>query len=378
MAIVVEVATGDVLAVESREAYQYDGFAPLYHEFTPGSTFKPIVMAAALEAGVVRPEDTFDVGVARAYPIGGGRVIREAESSRTGILSASECLAWSVNAGMVQIGLRVSDQGLREKFTALGYGRQPGTGLGGERDGYLATLPWVETQTKASLCFGHELGVTLWQHAAGLTTLIRGGELVPLRMLRAVEQNGVRYELEPEVGEQVFSFDTSLEVREMMKLGAREGTGARVASPEVLPGIIAGTKTGTPQKVGTEICSHVELAHYQQHHEDETVCSRSCRRSMAAEEKPHATCYTPSMCIFGRLEGSDRELMVLVVADDPRVGKFGGDVAGPFAVSILREALGQTRTGMEPVPDVIEGFAPSRLESVEPETSAQPWAEVGW
>ena len=92
-------------------------------------------MASALEAGAVRPEDTFDVGSARAYPIGGGRVIHEAESSKTGILTAAECLAHSVNAGMVQIGLRVDDDVLRADFEALGYGRAPGSGLGGERDG---------------------------------------------------------------------------------------------------------------------------------------------------------------------------------------------------------------------------------------------------
>jgi len=378
MAIVVELASGDVLAVESREAYGYDGFAPLYHEFTPGSTFKPIVMASALEAGVVRAGDTFDVGTARSYPIGGGRVIHEAESSKTGILTAAECLAHSVNAGMVQIGMRLSDQTLRRDFRALGYGQRPGTGLGGERDGYLAPLPWSDTQTKASVCFGHELAVTLWQHATGLAAVARGGEVIPLRMVRAVEQNGVSYELQPPEGARVYSRETARTVREMMQLGAREGTGARVASPAVLPGIVAGTKTGTPEKVPTEVCLHVELEHYERHRSEGTSCDRICRRGMLAEPRVHRTCYSPSMCIFGRLEGSDREVLVLVLADDPRVGKYGGDVAGPAAVAILREALGQTRDGLEPVPDLVEGFAPSKLVPQAPESGAQPWAEVGW
>jgi cell division protein FtsI/penicillin-binding protein 2 len=378
MAIVVEVASGGVLAVESRQAYGYSGFAPVFHEFTPGSTFKPLVMASALEAGVVRPEDTFDVGSARAYPIGGGRVIHEAESSKTGILTASECLAHSVNAGMVQIGLRVDDDVLRADFTALGYGRAPGSGLGGERDGYLTPLPWVETQTKASVCFGHELSVTLWQHAAALNALVRGGEYVPLRLLDGVEQNGLYYELVPAEQRRVYSTDTCLAVREMMKLAAREGTGARIASPEVLPGIVVGTKTGTPQKVPTEACLHVELGHYERHRRAGTDCNRTCRRSIASEPMPHRTCYSPVMCAFGRLEESEREVLVLVIADDPLTGKFGGDVAGPPAIAILREALGQTRAGLEPVPDLVEGFAPSSLAGELSGSGPQPWTEVGW
>ena len=81
---------------------------------------------------------------------------------------------------------------------------------------------------------------------------------------------------------------------------------------------------------------------------------------------------------IGRLADSEREVLVLVLADDPRVGKYGGDVAGPAAVAILREALGQTRDGLEPVPDLVEGFGPSKLVPQAAESGAQPWAEVGW
>ena len=375
MAIVLEVESGDVLAIASREAYGYSGFAPLYHEFTPGSTFKVQVMAAALEAGVVRPDETFDVGQTREYRIP-GRTIHEAESSRTGVLSAAECLAYSVNAGMVQIGTRVPAETLRGTLRALGYGERPGTGLGGERPGYVPPLPWKKSWAHASVCFGHEVSVTLWQHAAALATVVRGGEYRPLRLIRSVDQGGEFWDLEGTAPRRVLSPETCREVREMMQLGAREGTGARVAGPEVLSEALVGTKTGTPQKVAGEVCGHVELAHQEEHRCVRTSCSRACRRALRSAAKPHRNCYTPSMCIWGRRWEDERELLVLVVVDEPRKDKFGGDVAGPAAVAILREALGLTVMGRAPLEDLVEGFAPAEVEPVE--SSDQPWVEAGW
>jgi hypothetical protein len=101
------------------------------------------------------------------------------------------------------------------------------------------------------------------------------------------------------------------------------------------------------------------------------------------------------MCAFGRLPESDREVIVLVVVDEPRGGKkYGADVAGRAAVSILKEALGLTRGGVPTVHDDAPGpFAPLGVEAAAdpratapaghsghapvrlPRTSDQPWAE---
>jgi cell division protein FtsI/penicillin-binding protein 2 len=377
MAIAVELATGDVLAVDARSQYEISGFAPLFHEFTPGSTMKVPVMACALESGAVTPTTPFDVGFTRHYQLG-SRTITEAESSRTGHLTATECLAWSVNAGMVQVGLRVPAEFMHEKFLALHYGERPHSDLGGERAGLVPPLPWSREWTHASVSFGYELKMTLWQHAAALAAVVRGGEWLPLRIVDAVEQNGERYTLPRAQPERVFSPETCAQVRAMMQLGAREGTGKPVASPEKLPGLIVGTKTGTAQKTPSEICIHEELAHQAKHRRDGTKCSQSCRASLRGRREGHANCYTSSMCIWGSLEGTQREVMVLVVADEPRgnKGHFGSQVAGPTAVAILKEALGRTHLGDPTVPDVVAGFAPSAIKSAR--TPDQPWAEVNW
>ena len=375
MAIALDLASGDVLAVDSRTAYPLLGFSPLGYEFTPGSTFKVNVMACALEAGVVRPTDVFDVGQG-TYNFQ-GRTIREAESSAKGLLTASACLANSVNAGLVQIGTRVPDAFLREHLRGLHYSEAPKVGFGGERPGYLPKLPWTHKWTHASITFGHELKVTLWQHAAGLAAIVRGGEWRPLRVLDAIEQGGERYTLPRAQPERVFQPETSATIRDMMRMGAREGTGKPVASPEKLPGLDVGTKTGTAQKVGTEVCAHHELEHQAEHWQQGTRCSRECRRTLVGKSRDHASCYTSSMCIWGHVEGSTRDVLVLVVVEESRKGKYGSAVAGPTAVRILKEALGRTRNGVPVVDALAPGFAPA-LGAPSETTPDQPWAEGRW
>ena len=377
MAVAVDVASGDVLALDAREGYETGSFAPVYHQFTPGSTAKVLVMASAIEAGTVDLSELIDVGHGGEFRLGNGRVIHEAESSKEGLLTPAECLAHSVNAGLAQIGLRVRDGELHARFRAMGYGVRPGTGLGGESPGRLPALPWDEKYTHPSVAFGHEWMTTLWQHAAGLATVVRGGEWIPLRLVTAVEQNGWSYPLAEPQPKRVFSTRTSEIVRDMMALGAAVGTGAHVASPEHLPGLYVGTKTGTAQKVPGEVCLHLELADHERHEAERSSCDRACRARLAYAPRDHRSCYTSSMCIFARHPDTGREVMVLVVADEPRgKQKFGSHVAGPAAVAILREALGLTALG-EPVgAELVGGFERSTaLSGFDPHAfEDEPWS----
>jgi len=358
MAIALEVATGKVLAVDAIDPYGIGGFLPTIHTFTPGSTMKVIVMASALEAGVVRPEEKFDTfdGHFRL----GRREIGEAENSRTGWITAAEGLAYSCNAVLVQIGTRVPAEELRGRFLGLGYAQRPGSGLGPERSGQVPVLPWKPNWEHASVSFGHEMLVTLWQHAAALATVVRGGEYRPLAIVDAIEQKGERRPVPLAPPRRVFSQEACDLVREMMAMGAREGTGRKVYCPY----LEMGTKTGTAEKVGGEVCLHVELQHNREH-----GCrgARACRKSLVRAPRDHRTCYTSSMCAYGRVPGTEREVMVLVVADEPRGSKkYGSDVAGPAAGAILEEALMTRRDGVRPPALSPEGFA--HLVPAEPES----------
>jgi cell division protein FtsI/penicillin-binding protein 2 len=165
----------------------------------------------------------------------------------------------------------------------------------------------------------------------------------------------------------------------MMMLGAREGTGKPVAGGDKFAGVIVGTKTGTAQKVSTEVCLHAELADQAAHAKAGSSCSRACRKALVGAARNHGECYTSSMVIFGRSQAGGREVMVYVVVDDKTAGvKYGSAAAGPAAGAILREALGLSARG-EPLVQVdANGFVPSHLPSQAARgVHALPWtAEV--
>lgn len=337
-------------------------------------------MAAALEEGVVRPEEVFFTHNGSYRIEGSGRpAIREAEGSPTGWVTAAEGLARSVNAVMVQIGMRLQDRAFHAYLTELGYGQRSGIDVGVERTQALPRLPWKKAWEQASVSFGHELGVNLWQHAAGLAAVLAGGEARPLRLLREVRRDGLVWDLERPPGRRVFSAETSAAVRGMMELGARVGTGERLYLAEQKLGtpLVFGSKTGTAEKVGSETCLHSELLRNQENQERSVrgLAPITYAQTRSWPKERHSSCYTSSICLFGRTLDGGREVMVLVVVDEPRGGgrHFGSYVAGPAAMALLKEALGLTRVGADLALEIdAAGFAPSALEFSNDEDL--PWA----
>jgi len=387
MAIAIEVATGNVLAVDSLDAYEASGFLPTVHTYTPGSTMKVLVMATAVDTDSVDLTHKFD-SFNGHFVLDGKRPIREAEGAQTGLMTPAQGLAYSCNAVLVQIGLQIPAQVLYERFQQLGYGRAPGAGLGGERAGMLPPWPWDRLYKHASVCFGHAMQVTLWQQAAALATVVRGGNYLPLRLFGAVEQGARHEELPaPGPGTPVFKPQTCAIVRDMMKLGATIGTGSKVSCPD----FEMGTKTGTAQKVKGEVCLHAELAY---NRDFAKGASPALTRAQLRARMPHGgSCYTCSMCAWGHLPDSTREVLVYVVVDEPRsVKHYGSEIAGPAAMSILKEALGYTHGGVRVMDAPHPGFAPIEkplqtagagaakkdgIESRARTLPLQPWREAG-
>ena len=112
MALVVEVASGEVLAIADHSGYALSGFMPAQYLFTPGSIMKPLVMAVAFDAGVVTPEERFrSNGMDGIRVAGRPRRVKEAKGAKPGLHTAAYGLAHSQNAVLVQIGMRIPRTG---------------------------------------------------------------------------------------------------------------------------------------------------------------------------------------------------------------------------------------------------------------------------
>lgn len=308
VAAVVDVATGEILGLASRPAYDLarPGSAPAdarrprfftdIHE--PGSTFKPLVMAAALDAGAVAENDRFDCDDGRI----GRRTIHEDEGHRYGVLGPSGIIARSSNVGMARVGLRL---GINRTYTAVrafGFGSRTAIAWPGESNGQVAPLKtWSETYTLCSVAFGHNIAVTPAQLLMAYAALANDGlRLEPRLVLDApATTSPVR----------VVSAKTAEAMRPMLEEVLLTGTAKAVKRSEYR----IGGKTGTAQKLGT----------------GGVVGSFAC---------------------FGPLENP--RLAVLVVCDGPTKGNSHGSVvAAPYAVDVLRQSLrylGVPRSGDAP------------------------------
>jgi cell division protein FtsI/penicillin-binding protein 2 len=139
-----------------------------------------------------------------------------------------------------------------------------------------------------------------------------------------------------------------------MELGAAVGTGRDLRRDDIL----MGTKTGTAERVPTEVCLHVWGRRVEALTEAGLPVTKKEYTRLAGVREEHGRCHTSSILVFGRRPHEDRDLAVLVVVDEPRgVEHFGSRVAGPAAMDILVEALGITRDGRLPTPELVAGFA---------------------
>ena len=356
MGVVIDLESRDVLALDWSAKYTAMDFPPLQHGFTPGSTFKLITAALALELGTVRPDDVFDVGhgsytVRDRRPSGRviSRTVREAEGFATGRITAAECVAQSSNAGMIQIGHRVPVAAWKSMTALLGYG-QPAcrellarglsnrAGRVGESEARDRNA-WSLTRSHTSVPFGDSITTTLLQHAQAIAAVVHDGVLRPLRFTRAWSIEDQRVEFASVEGERVVRPEVAAQVRAMMRLGAEQGTGKRLERPD---GLALHTKTGTTEKLSFDVCSHAYWRDYAETLERGGEWDDAERRAHhRGRFRGNRSCYVSSICAVAPSPVDGRPLMVLVVVDDPHgEGHFGSRVAGPTAVEMLVAGLG--------------------------------------
>ena len=257
--LIMNAETGAILGMASFPAYDANQFATtdgelfsnpaISRQYEPGSVMKAFTIAAALDAGAIDTDDTFDddnnlrlrnVRIQNAdrgdYPYGHGPI------------TASDVLALSNNVGAAKIGLELGSVQLYEAFRRFGFGSTTGIELAGEEPG----LVWHPDRasgelTTAQNAFGQGLSLTAVQLAAGYAAFINGGTLVTPHVIAGwTDPDGTQHDAQRPPGERIIRPETAETMTELLVNAIDEG----IAKGAQIPGYTVAGKTGTAQIAG--------------------------------------------------------------------------------------------------------------------------------
>ncbi len=255
--VVLDVTSGEIFALASIPTFNLNRpqlktpesmrLRPVQDALELGSVIKPMVVAAALDAGTIKPGDKFNCenGVLRLP----GATIHDVHKSD--ILGVSDVLKFSSNVCTYKIARKLGKQKLWEYYSQFGLTQPPGTGLAGEFPGDVQDPEsWREIRF-ANLAFGQGIAISPLQMARALATVVGNGTRLPLRILRS---NSASTETNPSISElpshQVIKTDVANTVRSM--LGGIVNDRDATAPGAKLLEFTAGGKTGTAQKYNPE------------------------------------------------------------------------------------------------------------------------------
>lgn len=316
--IVSRPTTGAILAMANYPAYDPNEFYntekyPIAHQrnraitdvFEPGSTFKIVPVAAALNEGIVRPDDVFQTGVARvSYR---GRPLRlPSDSHRHEKLSVHDIIVKSSNRGAAQLGLMLGDKRLYKYTAGFGFGTKTGCDLGGETNGILHEPRNWDSLTITRMPIGHAVGATPMQVHSAMSVIANDGILMePMLVKRIFDDLGndvIRFR--PKAKRRVISTEVAATVAGMLTdVVGEQGTARRAFIDHYK---VAG-KTGTTRKI-------VNGRYSNQHH----VAS-----------------------FTGFFPSGNPVLVITVVVDEPRLKRvaYGGSVAAPAFKNIAEACI---------------------------------------
>jgi cell division protein FtsI (penicillin-binding protein 3) len=251
--VVLNPYTGDILAMANSPSYDPNGMQNGEKEtpgsrsnlavatpFEPGSVFKVVTLAAALETTNLTPDSIINCGNGSIKLF--GRVIHD--HNRYSSLSMADVLANSSNIGAINIGLKVGEKNLYDYVRKFGFGRKTGIELPGESAGMLRRLSQWEATSIGSVAMGHEVGATSVQLALAGAIIANGGMRVKPRLILARQRpGGVEERTVPEKPERVIRPETAIKMRQMMEGVVLHGTGKQA----ILRGYTSGGKTGSAQ-----------------------------------------------------------------------------------------------------------------------------------
>lgn len=312
--IVMNPNTGEILAMASRPTFSptnYQDYSleeinrnlPIWMTYEPGSTFKIISLAAALEENLIDlDKDTFhDSGSVTVE----GATIHCWKHGGHGSQTYLEVVENSCNTGFVNIGLKLGKEKLFKYIKNFGFGTKTGIELSGEENGILFNVDKIGDLETATTAFGQGVSVTALQQITAVSAAVNGGTLYKPYIVKSIndpETNQVILQNTPTKVRSVISSETSKKVKYALESVVARGTGhnAYIADYRV------GGKTGTAQKV--------------------------------SDGKYMVGNYITSF--IGILPADDPEVVVYVAVDNAKgVTQYGGTVAAPLAKNIMTSII---------------------------------------
>jgi cell division protein FtsI (penicillin-binding protein 3) len=304
--------TGEILALANRPTFNPNLSKEIKPErlknhavsdvYEPGSTFKMVTIAGALEEKVTNPNEVFDCQMGAIVYNG----MRIRDSRPHGLLTVSDVLAESSDVGSIKIGLRLGEDRFYKYIRGFGFGQQTGIELPGETRGLTKPVSRWSKVSIAAISMGQEIGITPLQLAGLVSTMANDGVYAAPRITAATIQPQSAPQtvaFHPVNEHRVISSLTAAQMRQMMQGVVLHGTGTKAK----LIGYTSAGKTGTGQKVDP------------------------------ATHAYSRTKYVASFAGFAPI--NDPAITVVVVLDSPVGLHQGGQVSAPVFNRIAQQVL---------------------------------------
>jgi cell division protein FtsI (penicillin-binding protein 3) len=315
--IIMESESGRILALSNYPQFNcnmYNEYEPdlwrnraVSDAFEPGSTFKVVVAASALDAGLTRADEMIDCQMGSITI--GKHVFHDHKPY--GLLAFGQILEFSSNVGAAKLGLRLGQQHLYEALRNFGFGSKSGVDLPGEIVGLVRDWRDWSGLSIGAISFGQEVGVTSIQILTAINAIANGGYRVrPSIVDRIIDEKGNLISVRTPERMRLISPKTAAVVSNAFEGVVLRGTGRRAA----LEGYRAAGKTGTAQK--------------------------------AVNGRYASNKYVSSFIGFAPLPKP--RITILVQIDEPKGAHYGGDVCAPFFQKIAQETLLQLRVPPDP------------------------------
>jgi cell division protein FtsI (penicillin-binding protein 3) len=304
--------TGEVLALANRPGFNPNTFNtakprslknPVVSDiYEPGSTFKIVTLAAALEERLINPDDVVDCQMGSILL--NGRTIHDHKPY--GALTVAQVLENSSDVGAIKIALRLGEQRFDRYIRAFGFGSQTGIELPGETRGMTKPVGRWSKVSIGAISMGQEIGVSPLQLISMASTIANDGVFVPPRIIAGTTPPRSTPQLiafHPAVGRRVISTMTAAQMRRMLEGVVLRGTGPKA----YLDGYSSAGKTGTAQKID------------------------------AATGRYSKSHYIASFTGFAPV--NNPAVSVLVILDSPVGPHEGGQVAAPVFARVMQQVL---------------------------------------